>query len=63
MRKVKAGIVHIGRERFEAGAILPDTVSEPVAEELERAGVVESDRPRRSEPKRKQTTESEAGEE
>lgn len=51
MRKVKAGTVYSGKERYQAGEMLPDSVSEKVAAELEKQGIVESDKPKRSEPK------------
>lgn len=53
MRRVAHGVLVIGREQFEAGAILPDTMSEILMRELEAKGLVESDEPKRSAPKRK----------
>lgn len=59
MMRVKAGKLHIGREVFEAGAVLPDSISEPFAKELESAGMVESDEPKRIAPKRSKEEDSE----
>lgn len=46
--RVKRGTIHIGRERFEAGAVLPDYISDAQLAQLEKAGLVQSDKPKKS---------------
>lgn len=55
MRKAKSPVTHIGRERFEAGAMLPDEASQPVAGKTKREKAPESDEPKRSEAKRQKS--------
>ena len=51
MLRVKRAVLHIGLEKFEAGVMLPDHIAEVYGKDLEAAGLVESDAPKRQSAK------------